>query len=196
MSGDLSDGVIELSLRLGNLRISISGPHSEATRLLQDITSRHSSSSGALSPRSEASFALVSESLPSVRGPESRDQIQRSFAEVPEDLLRLASRLTGSKLSGEARIRRAWRAGCWAGAVLADRCATPCRSEQLDLRPRVYVVLRARSLSSPAAFSSSASYFRAVGSFEESSLSHSFPSETEARAYCRAAQVDFPEIQA
>ena len=197
MSEDSPDGVIDLSLRLGNLRISISGPQAEATRFLQDITARQPVRPRVPSPRSESSFALVPESeVSSVGRPETREQIQQSFPEVPEDLLRLASRLSGSKASAESRIRRAWRAGCWAGAVLAGRCATPCRSEQLDVRPRVYVVLRASSLSSPAAFSSSASYFRAVGSFEESSLSHSFPSETEARAYCRAARVDFPEIQA
>jgi len=48
----------------------------------------------------------------------------------------------------------------------------------------------------PSCYSSSGSYWKAVGSFKDNpdSLSHSWPSETEARVYCEAAGFAFPEV--
>ena len=96
----------------------------------------------------------------------------------------------------EQRIRRAFLAGQWAGAVLAGRAGSPNRSEQLALRPRIYVVLRAAGLAAPTVVGTSAEYFRIVGNLQDSdSVSHSFPSETEAKAYCEGAGFDFASLQ-
>ena len=96
---------------------------------------------------------------------------------------------------GRSRIQRAWTAGNWAKAVLQGRAGSPNRTPQLSLQPRVYVLLRADGLSRPACFRSSRSYWSALGGAHVSSISHSFPSETEARVYCEAAGFDPPEIQ-
>ena len=44
--------------------------------------------------------------------------------------------------SFEDRARRAWLAGCWAGAVVAGRCNSPNCTPRLALASRKYVVLR------------------------------------------------------
>ena len=206
MSAASSRDTIDLSVRLGELQISISGPSGPATRLLQDITSRYSASGGRHSPRdSEQSFSLVPEEAFEERGshvierslPVTRASIEEVFPELP-DCLRVAGRRLGaaSGLSGEERLERAWKAGCWAGAVLEGKIATPSRTPQIDLRPRVYVVLRSSTLSEPQCFASSNSYFKAVGNLRDgSSISHGWPSEVEAKAYCQAAGVVFPNVQ-
>ena len=191
-------GHIDLTVRIGELLVSISGPSEAAQQLLREITSGRA---GAIAPAElhsrNDSGEEASTSNQTVRL-ETRDQIESTFPVLPADAKDLARHLSGAVSLAESRVARAWKAGCWAAAVLADRIPTPNRSEPIELKPRIYVVLRAEGLASPACFSSSRSYFRAVGSFQgqtTSSVSHSFPSETEARIYCRAAGVPFPEIQ-
>lgn len=128
---------------------------------------------------------------------ETREEIERTFSPCPSEFLAGARRLSGSCFSGESRLRRAFRAGQWARATIEGRIHSPNRSEQLDLRSRFYVVLRTGLSSTPRAFSSSNSYWRCVGQLSgSSSVSHAFPSEAEARAYCGGAGVDFPTIEA
>ena len=197
MSEGLPSGHIELSLRLGELNITISGPPEAATRFVREVTSRPSEAGGAASPRSDNSFTVVATEASAPPRGESRSEIEATFSDPPEDLLVLGRRLPGcEQLGGEGRISRAWKAGCWAGAVLSGRVGSPNRSQQISLRPRIYVVIRADGLSEPACFSSSASFFRAVGDLATSNaLCHSWPSEAEAKAYCRGAGIAFPTIQ-
>ena len=201
-AGSSCDDVAEISLQLRGLCITVRGPTVQATQFVAELSShfagRGSSPSEwiavseAASPRSSGSIPAVSVARPF----ETRAQILASFPDCPQDQLSLASRLGGSLDSGRHRIRRAWVAGHWAAAVLSGRAGSPSRSEQLALRPRYYVVVRAEGLDRPACFASSGSYFNCIGSFVNSnSISHSFPSETEARVYCCAAGIDFPLVQ-
>ena len=48
-------------------------------------------------------------------------------------------------------------------SVLAGGVATPGASEQTNLRPRIYIVVRSQLLTYPAGFSTSSAYFAAVG---------------------------------
>ena len=172
----------------------VSGPLSLAVAAVQAVTSwhhrltsRHRDPSPDLSDSFSVQPAATSAARPSTSRAETRREIESSFREVPSGLL---GYLVVDSV-GEDRIRRAWKAGCWARAVLTGRAATPNASEQLNLRPRIYIVLRSERLSAPAGFSSSHSFFQAVGKnfTEGDTLSHSFPSESEAGVYCQAANV-------
>ena len=141
MSEGSTRDIIELSVRFGELKVTIAGPAGPATQLLQDITSRSSTGSAVVSPRgSEHSFAVVPETPPSqtrsaAQGgayrSETRWEIGQSFPDLPEPLRVLGRRLD---LSGEERVQRAWTAGCWAGAVLGGRIQTPSRTPPCQLR--------------------------------------------------------------
>lgn len=74
---------------------------------------------------------------------------------------------------------------------------SPCRTPPIDLRSRCYAVVRAESLDSPVIFKSSASYWRAIGLFGDhnTSVSQSFPSESEAKVYILAAGFREEDIQ-
>lgn len=183
-------GVAELSLNFRGLRITVVGPAERAAHLLAAISELPFPDSRSTS----ADSFEVLEGVSSISGRlETRPEIEATFAPCPTFVLGSASRLGGAKAVAEQRIRRAYRAGQWARAVLDSRIATPSRTEQLFLRPRVYVVLRAPGISSPVLFDSSRDYWNCVGSLQDSSsVSHSFPSETEARAYCSGANIEFP----
>lgn len=223
MSEDFTDpDIAEITVRFLGLTVSITGPADQASSLVSSLARHHtdhlaqqSSQSVASSPVSAAASvgapsqrllrptSAVSESsyswVPTTVGerrPETRDQIEASFDPCPEYHLRWASELRGGSLSGERRIRRAWKAGQWAKAVLDQRVATPNRTEPLDIRPKYYVVVRASSVSGPCVFASSVGYWRTIGTLRgSSSISHSFPTEAESRTYCAGAGIDFPEIQ-
>lgn len=197
--GYYDDEVAEITVRFRGLVVTVSGPPSQASQLVEDLAHlavRRRPSSPA---RSTGSFSAVS-SVPdqpttSSRRGETREEIARSFPDCPHHLLSQASRLGGDLDSARHRVRRAWTAGQWAGAVLSSRVGSPNRTEQIRERPRVYVVLRAEGLPAPACFGSSAAYWNCVGSLRNSSsISHSFPSETEARIYCEGAGVAYPGL--
>ena len=69
-------------------------------------------------------------------------------------------------------------------------------SPKLDLKPEVYLIVRAPGLDHPVRVSTAAEYFRIIPSFRNSnSISHSFPSIAEARVYCAAIGIAFPDQQ-
>jgi len=198
------DGEIELTCTWGDLRISISGPASQATDLLRFITSRDQPLPVvASSAASDSSYTVVTEPpLATVTVPapkaaaqpaaplETRDQIAATFPSCPAAWLQGWQKLTGSRLTGEERLQRAWRAGQWAKAVADGRVPTPNRSVPLDIKSRYYSVLSAPGLGSPTVFNSAGSYWSAVGELSTSpSISHAFPSQTEARVYLAGAGV-------
>ena len=200
-----NDDDVELTLAFRRLRITVSGPSTEALQLVSDITSSSIGAASSFQPSSVAEvesvggYSFVSHPETQVQEPrrgETRADIERSFGGCPSFLFGQARRLVGSVESCERRIGRAWLAGKWAGAVVAGRVSSPNRTEQLSVRSRVYIILRAPGLESPKVVFTSADYFSVVGRLHDSStLSHSFPSETEARIYCEAAGFTYPQKQ-
>ena len=187
---------IEASVDLPGLHITVSGAPSKVADFIQFVSTYRSQG---LSPSpSSGSFDLVSEPSAAAPAPgrriglETRDQIASPFAACPAQYFALSGRLSGSSLGGRGRVQRAWTAGLWARAVLDSRIHSPNRTPPLDLRSRFYAVARADSVDCPVVFRSSSSYWRAIGSLENSSsVSQSFPSEAEAKIYLVAA--GFPE---
>ena len=190
--------IIELSCRLRGLEITIKGPSAEATSFLASITSGSLAGRSASPSPTTGSFELVSSPSasqsqhPRGRRLETRDEILASFGSCPHRLLSSASRLGGSQSEAEARVRRAWLAGKWAKATIEKRTPSPNRSDPIDLRSRFYAVAFCESLDGPVIFRSSGSYWSALGSFAEgqagaTAVSHSFPSELEAKIYLEAA---------
>ena len=90
------------------------------------------------------------------------------------------------------RVQRAWTAGLWAGAVLQGRARTVARTPPLDLRNRLYIVLRAPGLESPRIYNNFSVYRRAVRDHTTDSVSHGFASLAEVRIYCAGAGVVCP----
>lgn len=189
--GTNDHGIVELTVKLGELHVSIKGPVEKATKLLQDITSRGPPSSPARSGTSETSFAVVSEADHATsRRLETRVEIEASFEACPAYLISEGHRLSGGPLPGQDRVRRAWLAGKWAAAVCVGRSSSPNATPQLPLRSRYYAVLRAECLRKPAIYKSARSYWACVGELSSSSsISHSFPSEQEAKVYFAGAGV-------
>eukprot|EP00435_Cladocopium_sp_Y103_P075147 s60_g54.t1 len=178
---------VKLSIQLpGGLSVVVRAPAGAsalAADLLRDIALFEPSGVPAVS---EASFELVSDAGSSASRvaprPETRDSILRSFPVCPARLFKDANRLCGSSVSGRERIQRAWTAGSWAAAVLHRRVGSPNRTPALDLRSRYYAVVAAPGLEEPTIFQSAASYWKVIGSLEDSpSISQSFPSELEAK---------------
>ena len=144
-----SDDVVDITLRLGGLSISVSGPSSQAIQLVSEITAARST--------------LGSCRLPSERGSptpsvapfgfgavgETGAEIEASFPVCPQRFLDSASSLGRGLVDRRQRVERAWKAGNWARAVLRGRAGSPNRTPQLSLQPRIYVVLRAEGLLLP-----------------------------------------------
>ena len=200
--------VLELTCSLRGLSITVKGPSSQAVDFIRFVSEHYDPSLPAQSSAaSDHSFDFVSSRPPAsprstvppsperVRHSfsETRSEILASFAPAPEGQLQFASRLVGASSSGIERVKRAWLAGQWAGAVAARRVVSPNRSPQLDLRSRFYAILRAPGLSRPVICKSAATYFRLVGRLEDSdSISHAFPSEIEAKIFLAGASaLDF-----
>ena len=160
------DEVVELSLRLAGLLVTVRGPPERASEALSLITGSLAGL-GPSTAESENSFEVVSSAGDSSasgrpRVLESRDQVASTFASCPAAWISRAPRLGGSVSSGQFRIRRAWQAGQWARAVLDQRASSPNRSEPLDLRCRFYAVLRCEGLDCPVVFRSPGSYWSAL----------------------------------
>ena len=192
---------IEATVELPGLHITVSGVPSKVADFVRFV-STYSERPGRSPSPSTGSFELLSEE-PSAdpislgrTGLETRDQIASTFSDCPPRFLALSGRLSGATLGGRGRILRAWTAGQWARAVLSSRVFTPNRTPTLDLRARFYAVARADSVECPVVFRSSASYWRAIGSLENSSsVSLSFPSELESRVYLVSAGFSEDSIQ-
>lgn len=195
-----SDDVVELTLRLRGLRITVQGPAPLATDLAVRIPPLLDSPSIAGSVYSEPAASTVvsfaaSTAPTGLHQPETRDEVLATFGTVPTSVLDQARRLGGGFESPEFRVRRAWLAGCWARAVLQGRVPTPNRSEPISHRSRFYVVLRGGRGELPACFSSSQAYWACVGRLSDETVTHGFPSETEARIYVEAAGLEYPGLR-
>ena len=122
----------------------------------------------------------------------NQTDISTSFPPVPPSVLSLGRGI--SDPSGY-RVQRAWTAGLWAGAVLQGRARVVNRMPPLDLRNRLYIVLRAPDLEGPGLYNNFSTYRRVVRNHSTDSVSHGFPSLAEVRVYCAGAGVVCPEEQ-
>ena len=127
----------------------------------------------------------------------SYHEVAGELSRAPDFCLALCSRLAlGSQPAIERRAQRAWEAGLWAKATLEGRIPKPRPSPKLNLKAEVYIIVRAPGLDHPVRVSTAAEYFRIIPSFKDSgSISHSFPSIAEARVYCAALGIAFPDQQ-
>ena len=205
----MSEGDTELIFRIGLLRISVSGPIEDCVTARRRILASLGPASPDHSPRSQSSFSVIDPpasapepartsctSGPSARRVSSRDDVLASFPPLPERWASQARSLHSTSVSGLGRITRAWVAGNWARATLDGRVPSPVHTPVLNLPAKLYVVLRAPGLQSPALVGSSAAYFDIVGRpFGQGTISHSFPSLLEVRVYCDAAGVTVPQKQ-
>lgn len=206
MSVVSAPGTIEITVQLGELSVTVRGPAVQASELVADLSRNYSRGYPVEeSQASESQYSLVEETsrVPTRRAPaptpeprlETREEIERTFETCPDYLYTLGNRLAGSAWSSAGRIERAWKAGQWAKAVIAGRAQSPNRTPQIDLRPRYYVILKSDRVPEPVCYQSSGSYWRVIGSLQGStSVSHSWPSEAEARTYCSGAGVSFPQV--
>lgn len=196
--------VVELTLQLSGLQVTVRGPLDRASRFVQQVSdlqrgppSTPRASSGA-SPGLRENGSATPSTVGQARTPfsETRASILASFPDCPEHLLQLAcARLGGPRQHCEVRAARAWVAGNWARAVVEGRVSSPNRTPTIDLRNRFWAVVRCSRCRAPRIFTSSAAYHRALGPLEDSdSLSQAFPSETEARIYLEAAGVEVEEL--
>ena len=114
---------------------------------------------------------------------------------VPAQVLVLGRRLGSCEnLSGEDRIRRAWKAGREAAEVLEGRKSRPEASPRLPLTNRVYCILRVTDLVCPRVVHSFSEYKAFPGILSDPrSVSHAFPSDSEARAFFAGASLPYPQ---
>ena len=131
---------------------------------------------------------------PSVAGSRSSqyDVLAGEIPALPGWVLDLCTSLQDCSLTKRERAERAWESGSWARFVLEGRVGTPRPSKPIELPNKVYVVLKAPGYSCPLFCESAASYRAVVKEFQ-GTLSHGFPSKTEAGIYCGAAGFSLPE---
>eukprot|EP00435_Cladocopium_sp_Y103_P061652 s470_g23.t1 len=112
------DDVVDITLRFGNLSVSVSGPSSQASQLVSEITSASSvlGSSRGYSERGSPARSSGPSEFSQVG--ETRVEIEASFPDCPQRLFDSASSLGRGIADGRRRIQRAWTAGHWARAVL------------------------------------------------------------------------------
>ena len=195
-------GDIEITCSFRDLRVTIVGHASQATDLLRILSTTSAPPTGSARASSPAatdgSFDLVQAEVSNFVVPETLDQILESVEPCPTSLLSSGRRLVGPSASGESRVRRAWIAGKWAGAVECGRIATPNRSPQLAQEQVLRSCQLPGPISGPTIFKSAHSYWRAIGTTlaNSPSISHAFPSELEAKIYLQAAgHLDFETVQ-
>eukprot|EP00435_Cladocopium_sp_Y103_P053975 s1300_g17.t1 len=198
--------VVELDIAFQGLQISVRGPADTAARFVHQVASGSlGSGPPSLAASTQPAYPGQNQTVPpspsrqsqaSSVGSETRASIEGSFPACPQSWIVAANtRLRGSSLSATDRARRAWLAGCWARAVLDRRVGTGNKTPTIDLRNGFWVVLRCDNCQVPRIFTSSAAYFRAIGTLEGSdTVSQAFPSETEARIYLSAAGLEVLEF--
>ena len=195
---DQDSEVVELSLQLSGLSITVRGSPSRAADFVRGLsdpaptpTGNHGYPQPLLGTPASSVASWVSSSV------ETRCSIASEFPTCPAHWIGLASsRLSGSRIGGADRARRAWLAGCWARAVIDSRVGSPNRSAAIELPNRLWCVLSCQGLSCPRVFTTSRQFFAAVGQVEGSTtVCHAFPSETESRIYFKAAGFEYPSSQ-
>lgn len=169
----LESRIEDLAVAVENLRLAVAQGQTEWTVVTED-------------PRAETSSSAGSSS--------GYNDLAKEIPAVPALVSQSCYLLSGGSLSPAQRAARAWESGWWARFCLANRIAKPRPSLPIDLQNQFYVVLRAEGCDCPLLFAKASDYRAAVGDFKEGTLSHGFPSETEAKIYCQGAGVNFPAV--
>ena len=143
---------------------------------------------------SASSAGFPSQGLSASRA-SSHDDVAQLITSAPPACHQLCVSIGASAEERSSRVQRAWEAGHWAKATLEGIINKPRPTPKLANRPTVYVILKAPGLARPVRVSTAAEYFKIIPRFTEGSesVSHAFPSLAEARVYCIAAGVSFPE---
>ena len=136
--------VIELSVALSGLSITVRGSPARAAEFVRGLSDRGSPSASHNDPTLDLSAASLSSVAPSAT--ESCSSIPGSFPLCPAHWLARGNCLSGSRIPGNQRVRRAWIAGCWAGAVLEERISSPNRSEAIELQNRFWCVVSSQGI--------------------------------------------------
>lgn len=198
MGSEATDAVEELVLRLGDLSVTVRRTSSSAS-------SGHSPSgaslAGSLTPGPAEAFSAVPPWTAEWRReillaltPERLEQVALGPASYLQHRLRAAS----GAWTARARIARALRAGVSAGDALAETNRAVIGSPPLDIKNQIYVVLRGAPGHQPGWTISIRVYRSHVVSdpaegFHIQSVSHAFPSRSEAEAFVIGARVQWPE---
>ena len=124
----------------------------------------------------------------------SYHDVEKSIPPLPDHCVDLCGRLGGTIEDVKSRATRAWIAGCWAKATLEGKIPKPRPTPKIALQATTYIILKGPGAQRPTRVSSAAEYFKLLPRFENS-VSHSFPSQAEARVYCLAAGISFPEAE-
>ena len=146
-------------------------------------------------------FEVVSSAAPRPSSPSrtsSSSSTYNSLAlgipELPSEALRACATLRGGKLSFKQRAERAWTAGHWARFTLEGRISKPRPTSPCDLANTTYVVVKAEGISEPVRVEKASDYRALLGDFTGStSISHGFASKAEAKVYCVALNIPYPE---
>ena len=120
------------------------------------------------------------------------NQLALTIPEVPEEVVRACSLLSGGKLGARARATRAWQAGHWARFCLEGKLSKPRPTTPIDLANQYYVILRAEGFSCPILCDKASDYRYIIQDFKSGSLSHGFPSKSESWVYAKAAGFALP----
>eukprot|EP00435_Cladocopium_sp_Y103_P050133 s1324_g15.t1 len=187
---------VQLAIEFSGLQITVKGSPARAAEFVRRVSetrpglAQHSASSEA----PPASVAAQSET--SVAS-STRSSVRASFRPCPLHWISAAGsnlRASASRLSPSQRAIRAWTAGQWARAVIDRQVATPNSCENIELGNRFWVVLRCENCQVPRIFTSSGSFWAAIGQLEGSdTVTHAFPSETEAKIYADSAGFSITE---
>eukprot|EP00438_Fugacium_kawagutii_P010126 Skav208967 [mRNA] locus=scaffold1134:67924:68523:+ [translate_table: standard] len=182
--------VVELALELQGLSITVRGRPHQAASFVHLVTQSPElrQDSAPQEPSELGGYSTISASTTSS---ETRRSIQASFLPCPQHWVVSAGaalRSQSTRFTGGDRARRAWLAGQWAKAVLDGRVSSPNSTEAIELGNRFWCVVRCAHCPTPRIFTSSSAFFGAVRPLEGSdTISHAFPSETEAHIYLEAA---------
>ena len=179
----LTEQVAQLALAVDRLTLS-SRPPSTSYRLVDSPT--------VSDRRGAPSIGYPASSAGSTTTEDRYNDLAREIPPVPDLAVRLCSNLRSGNLSFQQRAQRAWECGYWARYVLEERVRRPRPSQPIDLSNSIYVVLRAPGLAQPVICTKASDYRFLLQDFQQNSLSHGFPSQSEARVYCLGAGIDYP----
>ena len=112
---------------------------------------------------------------------------------LPDFAASLCGRLSGGALSPRARAERAWESGWWARFALGGRIGKPRPSKPINLSNSCWIVLRAAGYQCPLLVTRASDYRSIVKNFDSPSISHGFPSQSEAKVFCLGAGVEYPQ---
>ena len=181
----------QLELAAGSLARAVHGRPGRDHEGWELVQSADAAPAGA-SEQPEPSFAprVDSSAPPSFRfRPEPSTDPKPST--LPSECLFLCSSLAPA--ARQSRASRAWAAGLSAGKKLRGEadCVEP--TPEVPVKNRCYLVLRGPA-GKPARFFRNFGDFKLyVGRLSGETICHGWPTEGEARVYCRAAGLAFPE---